>query len=325
LQSATETEILTLFISIVLPCYNGASTLAVQLDALARQTYQGEWELIFVDNGSTDGSVDILESYRSRFPLVRILQAYSGAGERRGVGNSYKLGFQAAKGDQILVCEADDELADTWLENMVQALMTCDFACPAIEYQKLNPPELVWGERGQQSRAEGMPSYAGPLHLPFATCCATGMTRACYKRVGDPTEAMGPAWDVDYSWRVQLAGMSLTFVPEAVVHYRVRQSAKARFQQARSWGRGQINLQVRYRLHPAARYLAYVSFMLAKTSAQLVFGTLSQRRPFAFWVWDFGFAWGQLMAFPLLIKAKMRGLKPDRDALEGRFPTGELL
>ena len=58
-----------MFVSVVLPCYNGASTLAEMLDSLVAQTYEGAWELVFVNNGSTDNSVEVAMSYAGRLPI----------------------------------------------------------------------------------------------------------------------------------------------------------------------------------------------------------------------------------------------------------------
>src|SRR5262245_36078947 len=96
-------------VSVVLPCYNGADTLAVQLEALARQTYKGSLEIVFVYNGSTDATMDILRSIRPRLPEVRIVNAWSGDGPRRPVLYSYALGFAVAKGDVFVTAESDDE------------------------------------------------------------------------------------------------------------------------------------------------------------------------------------------------------------------------
>ncbi|HRJ00685.1 MAG TPA: glycosyltransferase, partial [Hyphomonas sp.] len=81
-----------MLVSVVLPCYNGASTLAAMLDSLVAQTFKGEWELLFVNNGSTDNSVEIAMSYADRLP-VRVVQAYIGHGPQGTVGHSYLVGF----------------------------------------------------------------------------------------------------------------------------------------------------------------------------------------------------------------------------------------
>ena len=115
---------------------------------------------------------------------------------------------------------------------------------------------------------------------------AIGMTRNCYTRVGDPTDWIGTAWDVDYGWRVQLAGMKLTYVAEALVHYRLRDTAEGRFKQARTWGRGHVKLHIRYGMKPWWRYLAFSLYRLVRAGFLLVFGTLAGKRPYAYWVFD---------------------------------------
>lgn len=57
-------------VSIVIPCLNGAATLADQLDGIAAQEWSGEWEIVVADNGSTDGSADIALSYSDRMPSI---------------------------------------------------------------------------------------------------------------------------------------------------------------------------------------------------------------------------------------------------------------
>jgi glycosyltransferase involved in cell wall biosynthesis len=309
--------------SVVLPCFNGASTLSVMFDSLVHQTYKGDWELVFVNNGSTDNSVEIAERYRNRLPALRIVQAYSGRGPRGNVGHSYTCGFRAARGDLILVCESDDELDPHWMEEMVKALGSCDFAVPSLDYEKLNPPALTWGQdKGKQSRSEGLPSHAAPLYLPFAVCNAIGMTQACYRRVGDPTDWIGPPWDIDYSWRVQLAGMKLTFVPEALVHYRLRHDAGSRWKQAVNWGKGQLQIQLRYGMAPWPRFAWHALSRVARTGLRLAIGVAVLGYSFAYGVWDLGFAWGELQTVPDLIKAQMQGVKPDAEVLAGKQPSG---
>ena len=153
-------------------------------------------------------------------------------------------------------------------------------------------------------------------------CNAIGMTRNCYTRVGDPTDWIGTAWDVDYCWRVQLAGMKLTYVPEALVHYRLRDTAEGRFKQARTWGRGHVKLHIRYGMKPWWRYLAFSLYRLVRAGFLLVFGTLAGKRPYAYWVFDWGFARGQLEAFPTLLRAQLKRVPPEKNILAGQQPEG---
>src|SRR3712207_4277359 len=82
-------------LSVVIPCLNAASTIAVQLAALSRQSWPGEWEVIVADNGSTDRSRRIAESYGDRLPGLRVVDA----SDRRGQAHARNLGAAAATGD----------------------------------------------------------------------------------------------------------------------------------------------------------------------------------------------------------------------------------
>ena len=64
----------------IVPAYNAAATLAEQLEALATQQFDGDWELVIVDNGSTDGTADLARLYRHHFKAFTLVDG----GSRRG-------------------------------------------------------------------------------------------------------------------------------------------------------------------------------------------------------------------------------------------------
>ena len=104
-------------ISVLVPVRNGMPHLLAQLDALARQTYQGRWEIIFSDNGSTDDSIRAIRAAGAHVPL-RIVDS------REAVGRAGALAVAAgvARGQLLLFCDADDIVADDWVERMKAAL-----------------------------------------------------------------------------------------------------------------------------------------------------------------------------------------------------------
>lgn len=234
-------------LSVILPCYNGGATIAVQLDALASQTYAGEWELIVVNNGSTDNSMEIVQSYRDRLPNIRIVDAYVPPGPRLGVSHSYNVGLQSATGAAFVFCEADDEIADTWLQMMAEALASHALVTGPLDYTRLNEPWIQEMHGGGAQSEELMRVNHAP-YLPFAYGCNLGLRRQVYETVGEIDESFPCAWDMDYSFRAQLAGFDLHFQRGAVVHYRVRHQLKAIFRQSRNWGRDSALIRKRYRV-----------------------------------------------------------------------------
>ena len=91
---------MNVFVSIVVPLYNKENTIKKTIDSILNQTYKN-FELIIVDDGSTDKSVDIVKSYNS--PKIRLYQKQNGgpsAARNYGVNKSY--------GDWIIFIDADD-------------------------------------------------------------------------------------------------------------------------------------------------------------------------------------------------------------------------
>ena len=95
-------------ISVVIPCRDGAGVLAQQLDALLAQETSAEFEIVVADNGSTDGTADLVRSYAD--PRVRVVDA----GRAPGANVARNIGITASKGEYILLTDADDvrRLAD---------------------------------------------------------------------------------------------------------------------------------------------------------------------------------------------------------------------
>ena len=89
-------------VSVVIPAFNAAATIATTLDSIVRQTDSG-WEAIVVDDGSSDGTVSVVEAYAARDPRIRLL-------DRPNVGRSAarNLGIEQARYDWILFLDADD-------------------------------------------------------------------------------------------------------------------------------------------------------------------------------------------------------------------------
>ena len=141
-------------LSVILPCFNGAETIAVQLQALVGQHWPGGWELIVVNNGSTDRSMEIVDTYRDRFRHLTVAQAHVPNTPRLGVPHSYNTGIKAATGDAYVFCEADDEVAPGWLAAMGHALTQHDFVVARLDHRKLNA-EWLHPVQGNGMQSEG--------------------------------------------------------------------------------------------------------------------------------------------------------------------------
>jgi glycosyltransferase involved in cell wall biosynthesis len=233
-------------ISVILPCFNGADTIGVQLEALTRQHWD-DWEVLVVNNGSTDHSMEIVRAYRDRLPKLRIVEAHVPGTARLGVTHSYSVGFAAAYGDAFVLCEADDEVGDGWLQTLGNALERHEFVAAALEYERLNSPDVVPTGHCQQTAENGLSNASPPLYLPFASGCSLGLRRSVYQTLGDPDPTCAATWDQDYCYRAHHAGIALEFVPAAVVHYRLRTTLRGAYKQGKNWAIASVACAHKYR------------------------------------------------------------------------------
>jgi glycosyltransferase involved in cell wall biosynthesis len=120
--------------SIVLPLFNGAETLGDQLSAIASQDYDGPWELIVADNGSTDEGPAIACGWKERIPGLRIVDASA----VRGVSFARNTGARAACGEVIALCDADDVVQPGWLRAMAEASCRYDMVGGRLDETLLN-------------------------------------------------------------------------------------------------------------------------------------------------------------------------------------------
>lgn len=120
-------------VSIVIPCYNAANYLGETLQSIANQSYKNI-EVILVNDGSTDKSLELAYPYESKINLT-ILNIPNG-----GVSNARNIGFQHTTGEFIVFLDADDILKPTFAENKIALLVNnhADACGSVIEHFRMN-------------------------------------------------------------------------------------------------------------------------------------------------------------------------------------------
>lgn len=127
-------------ISIIIPVYNVETFLPQCLDSLVNQTYQ-DVEIICVNDGSTDGSLAILQKYARKDKRIKIISR-----ENRGVSESRNEGMESASGEWLMFVDSDD-----WLEpNCCERIMTRNEDDDLIifsyirEFKTVSAPKLIF-------------------------------------------------------------------------------------------------------------------------------------------------------------------------------------
>jgi glycosyltransferase involved in cell wall biosynthesis len=285
-------------ISVVVPCHNAASVVGDQLRSLAAQRFASPWEVVVVDNLSTDGTRAVAESWRSYLPRLVIVDAV----ERRGAAYARNTGAAVAAGEYIAFCDADDEAAEGWLAAVDRALCGHDAVASRIETGKLNGTAAE-ASRGSPQR-DGLQQYKYPPYLPFSGGGQIAVKRRVFEALGGFDESFLACEDADFCWRLQLGGHRLGFAPDAVIHARLRDKPVEMCRQARSWGEWNVLLYKRYRplgmpTLPRARGV----YNLAGVARRA--GHLMDRRRRREWLWQASWATGRVVGS---IKHRVWGL-----------------
>lgn len=225
-------------VSVCIPSLDPGPLLAEQLAALAAQSYGGAWEVVILDNGSTDGSDADALAWAGRLPGLRVERV-----AERGISNVRNAARRFARGDLLAFCDADDVVAPGWLAALAAAAEAHDIVGGLLDDATLNPPHVVrW--RGAIPR-DGLMRPLG--HLPFAP----GGNCAVWADVVDAlggwdTGYVAGSDDVDFSWRAQERGYTVGYAPGAVLAYRYRADRRNLYRQFFRYGRTEALLQRRF-------------------------------------------------------------------------------
>jgi glycosyltransferase involved in cell wall biosynthesis len=225
-------------VSVVIPSLDTAATIGAQLDALAAQTYAGEWEVVVLDNGSTDGSDALALSWADRLPSLRVVPVAA-----RGISHVRNAARAATRGDLLAFCDADDVVAPGWLAALVTAAAGADLVGGRLDDRSLNSGDVVAWRGAMPADAPLVPLGYLPL-APGGNCAVWA----------DVVDALG-GWDtgyiagsddVDFSWRAALSGYTVAWSADAVIAYRYRPDARSLYRQYFRYGRTEARLVRRF-------------------------------------------------------------------------------
>lgn len=213
-------------VSIVVPVYNVEKYLARCLDSLQKQTYNNR-EIIFVNDGSTDGSLALLHKFKdqSKCP-VKIINIVNS-----GVSAARNFGAKAAIGDYICFIDADDMLDINYIKYMLSALekfgkcklAICKKNIISEEYKEIpaNDDELC----AYNSRNLKILRKMLYHQLPVGIWCA--MIESNFQRENNLYFAEGYKYseDLELLWRLVIHSEEVVLVDNALYAYRNRRNS----------------------------------------------------------------------------------------------------
>ncbi len=226
-------------ITVVIPVRNGAETIGEQLVSLAAQEHAGEWEVVVADNGSTDATRSVVEQYRDQLPALQLVDA----SRRRGPAHARNTGAAAAGGEIVAFVDADDRVEPGWLAAMQRAM--ADESVGAVGGALIR--EIAGNPVGTEGRALGDDLGRWSGFLPYAGSGNLAVRRSLFEELHGFDEDYLADEDVDFSWRLQLAGHRLVFAPDAVLTYKERSDFRGLYRQYYRYAHEHPRLYRRFR------------------------------------------------------------------------------
>jgi glycosyltransferase involved in cell wall biosynthesis len=199
-------------VSVVVPTFNAAATMELQLASLRRQQFAEPWELIIADDGSTDATVQIASAWAATDLSLRLLTTT----RNTGPAAARNRGAAAARGALLLFCDSDDEVGDGWITALARSCDSADSAVGRLEYESLNHPLVA----AAQAHPFERPLRVGGYRVGSTACCA--VRRDAFEQLGGFDERMRYGEDADFFLRLQDRGYTVADADDAVVAYRLR-------------------------------------------------------------------------------------------------------
>jgi GT2 family glycosyltransferase len=233
-------------VSVVIPNYNGSTWLSPCLDALAGQEFR-DFEVVLVDNGSTDGSVALL---RERYSRVRLIVLERNTGFAAAVN----VGIRAAQGEYVALLNNDTVAKPLWLGALVQTMNSSpeDVVAVASKMLLMDDPARVddagdvlsWTGAAQKV-GHGQPAtdFVERREI-FSPCAGATLYRRSFleQLLGFDERFFAYLEDVDLGLRGRLLGYRYVFEPAAEVLHKGHGSAIPRSDYVRLITRNRLML-----------------------------------------------------------------------------------
>lgn len=225
------------FVSVIVPVLNGEATIERCLASLSSGSYPGERrEIVVVDNGSTDRTVELVRGYP-----VRLLVE-----PRRGLSRARNRGIEESRGEILAFTDSDCYVSTRWLAELTAGFDEDEVA--AVTGEVVPYPPTTSTEHYSARRKPSVAGWQQSVPEPWFCFMNTAVRRQAFDRVGlfDPCFAGIGCEDIDFAWRYFDAGLRLRRRRQPVVFHQQRITALGLFRQNLRNGRGWALLHRRY-------------------------------------------------------------------------------
>jgi glycosyltransferase involved in cell wall biosynthesis len=221
-------------LTVIVTTHNRADVIDDTLEALAAQRWDdGTWDILIVDNDSTDDTVAIAETWLTRLPVpARILHA----AQRHHPGYARNTAVAATTARNVAFVDDDDLVGPGWVAAIGTALRDHEFVASRSEYHRLNPPKLAATGAFQTER------LGRHLGVEIVDSAGSGLRRSHWHALGGSSEDIRGVEDTDFALRMHQRGVRPHFCADAVYSVRLRHGFRPAFRRGLGRGHGEVRL-----------------------------------------------------------------------------------
>lgn len=253
-------------VTVIIPNWNGKEYIRDCLDSLLMQDL-GEFPIIIVDNGSTDGSVELIQK---DYPQIRLIRLDKNYGFCRAVNE----GIRAAETEYVILLNNDTRVGKEFASKLLKSAKQSDavFSCQAKMLQMDHPDRmddggnyycaLGWAfARGKGGDAS---HYCESAKI-FSACAGAAIyRREVFEEIGYFDERhFAYLEDVDIGYRARIAGYENRYEPGAIVYHKGSGSSGSRYNKFKVLHSGRNNVYLIYKNMPRWQILINLPFLLA--------------------------------------------------------------
>jgi poly-beta-1,6-N-acetyl-D-glucosamine synthase len=231
-------------VSVLIPCYNEEENIRETIEILKQQKYPN-FEIIAVNDGSKDNTLEILNSLAKDYPQLRVVNLHTNQGKAMGLKTAALLA-----NSEILVCiDGDALLAPEAIAWMVKSFLHNPGVGAITGNPRIRNRSTLLGriQVGEFSAIVGMIKRAQRTYGRVFTVSGViaAFRKSALHNVGYWSNDMVTE-DIDISWKLQLAGWSILFEPNALCWVLMPETLEGLWKQRVRWAQGGTEVLLRY-------------------------------------------------------------------------------
>lgn len=226
----------SLNVSIIIPVFNNLNLTQRCLDSIIRNTQNESYEIILVDNGSTDGTKEFLRELGDKKITPLFLN------ENKGFVEACNLGAKIARGKYLIFLNNDTEVTPKWLEPLIQT-MESNSECGAVGSKLIYPDGrlqeaggIVFSDGHGWNYGRGMdpsdPRFNFIREVDYCSGAALMVRRSLWDEIGGFDSRYAPAYyeDTDLCFEIRKRGFKVYYQPKSIVLHHEGKTAGTKLQ-----------------------------------------------------------------------------------------------